>query len=121
MPDQNLTCSDCGEPFVFNEEEQAFFAEKGLRNTPKRCAECRKKRRSSNGVKVQCVGCDKDFVFSEEEQAYFREMGLTNPPKRCRNCRNERRKSGEKAAFDARIQTREFERVWDEEPKPERS
>lgn len=121
MPDKLLTCTDCGNEFIFGEEEQKFFAEKGLHNTPKRCPGCRKERRSTDGTKLTCVGCGSEFVFSEGEQAYFREMGLTNPPKRCRNCRKERRVSGEKAAFDARIQTREFERAWDEEPKPDRS
>ena len=122
MPDQPLTCSDCGDEFIFGEEEQNFFKEKGLRNTPKRCQKCRRARRSTTGAKVTCVGCEVEFVFSEAEQAYFKEMGLTNPPKRCRNCRTERRVSGEKALFDAKIQTREIERAWDEEePKTDRS
>lgn len=114
MSDHPLTCSDCGDEFIFSAEEKAFFEEKGLRNTPKRCQGCRRSRRSTDGEKVTCVGCGKEFVFSEAEQAYFKEMGLTNPPKRCRNCRKERRASGEKAAFDAKIQTREAERAWDE-------
>ncbi len=39
--DRNLTCRDCGEPFVFSSGEQAFFASKGLTNDPQRCASCR--------------------------------------------------------------------------------
>ena len=42
MADKTLVCSDCGNEFVFTEGEQAFYAEKGFTNEPKRCPECRK-------------------------------------------------------------------------------
>ena len=52
MADKTLVCSDCGKEFVFSEGEQAFYAEKGFTNEPKRCPDCRKarkeQRRNSN-------------------------------------------------------------------------
>ena len=46
--DEKLVCEDCGAEFVFTVGEQEFYAEKGLVNKPKRCPECRKKRRQAN-------------------------------------------------------------------------
>lgn len=43
--DQVLTCVECREQFVFTQSEQRFYAEKEL-NTPKRCLDCRKKRKA---------------------------------------------------------------------------
>ena len=45
MADKTLVCSDCGKEFVFSEGEQAFYAEKGFTNEPKRCPDCRKARK----------------------------------------------------------------------------
>ena len=39
--DETLVCRDCGKEFVFTASEQAFFAEKGFQNKPRRCPECR--------------------------------------------------------------------------------
>lgn len=39
--DRELTCIDCGSPFIFTIGEQRFFAEKGFTNEPKRCRPCR--------------------------------------------------------------------------------
>lgn len=44
--DKNITCVDCGKPFVFTAGEQAFFAEKGFGGGPKRCPNCRAARRA---------------------------------------------------------------------------
>ena len=54
MADKTLVCSDCGNEFVFTEGEQAFYAEKGFTNEPKRCPECRKAR-SVNAVVADLV------------------------------------------------------------------
>ncbi|MBQ7604333.1 MAG: zinc-ribbon domain-containing protein, partial [Clostridia bacterium] len=40
--DITIRCKDCGKEFTFTADEQAFFAEKGLQNMPKRCRECRR-------------------------------------------------------------------------------
>jgi CxxC-x17-CxxC domain-containing protein len=38
--DKTLTCSDCGEQFVFTERDQQFYADRGF-TEPRRCAQCR--------------------------------------------------------------------------------
>ena len=35
--DKTLQCVDCGTDFVWTAGEQAFFADKGFKNEPKRC------------------------------------------------------------------------------------
>ena len=47
MEDRTLICQDCGEEFVFTVGEQEFNQEKGFDNEPKRCRECRTKRKQS--------------------------------------------------------------------------
>ena len=47
--EQILKCADCGADFPFTEKEQAFFQEKGFAHPPKRCPECRQKRRTEGG------------------------------------------------------------------------
>jgi CxxC-x17-CxxC domain-containing protein len=44
--DKSLTCSDCGATFTFSAEDQEFYRSKGYANEPKRCPECRQKRKS---------------------------------------------------------------------------
>ena len=57
--DETLICEDCGAEFVFTAGEQEFYAEKGLTNKPKRCQECRKKRKQGNRKKLYNVTCAK--------------------------------------------------------------
>ena len=45
--DKALVCQDCGKEFTFTAGEQAFYKEKGLDNEPKRCKECRDKRKAA--------------------------------------------------------------------------
>ena len=47
--DRELTCVDCGQPFTFSAEDQAYHAQKGFTNEPKRCPSCRAARRSERG------------------------------------------------------------------------
>lgn len=42
--DRTLTCIDCHEEFVFTVGEQQFFSDKGLKNEPKRCKDCKTKK-----------------------------------------------------------------------------
>lgn len=49
--DKTLVCKDCGQEFVFTAGEQAFYKEKGLDNEPKRCKECRDKKKQNNSKK----------------------------------------------------------------------
>jgi CxxC-x17-CxxC domain-containing protein len=44
--DKTLTCVDCGAPFAFTANEQAFYADRGFTNEPKRCPTCRQSRKS---------------------------------------------------------------------------
>lgn len=44
--DKTLTCADCGSPFTFTSNEQQFYSERGFTNEPKRCKDCRDKRKS---------------------------------------------------------------------------
>src|SRR5262245_30923619 len=48
--DKNLNCADCGGPFIFTAGEQKFYQEKGFGHEPKRCKECRAKRKGDSGV-----------------------------------------------------------------------
>jgi CxxC-x17-CxxC domain-containing protein len=45
--DRTLTCVECGAPFTFSAEDQAYHAQKGYTNEPKRCPTCRQNRRDS--------------------------------------------------------------------------
>lgn len=45
--DKQLTCRDCGGPFLFTGGEQEFYASKGLMNEPTRCANCRSQRKTT--------------------------------------------------------------------------
>jgi CxxC-x17-CxxC domain-containing protein len=47
--DKTLTCADCGASFIFSADDQAFHAEKGFTNEPKRCPDCRASRRAERG------------------------------------------------------------------------
>jgi CxxC-x17-CxxC domain-containing protein len=48
MADQVITCTDCGQEFVFTESEQAFYADRGF-TTPRRCAACRAAKKAARG------------------------------------------------------------------------
>ncbi len=47
--DRTLTCADCGAPFTFSADDQAYHAQKGFTNEPRRCPDCRANRRSQRG------------------------------------------------------------------------
>lgn len=47
--DQQLTCADCGQDFVWTAGEQEFFHEKGFANPPKRCKDCRRAKKEQRG------------------------------------------------------------------------
>lgn len=49
IQDKTLTCSDCGGTFVFTKDEQEFYQQKGFRNEPKRCPQCRKAKKFARG------------------------------------------------------------------------
>lgn len=45
--DETLICVECGNEFVFSAGEQAFYAEKGYTNKPKRCKACRDAKKNA--------------------------------------------------------------------------
>ncbi len=46
LADKELTCVECGGPFIFTVGEQEFFSSRGYTNDPKRCSPCRGARKS---------------------------------------------------------------------------
>ncbi len=88
MADKTLACKDCGADFVFTENEQAFYQEKGFENEPGRCPDCRaaKKAQSRGGSRggaqremfpAVCAECGKSttvpFQPNGEKPVYCRE------------------------------------------------
>ena len=81
--DKNVTCQECGQTFVFSADDQAYHAEKGYTNEPKRCPSCREARRGDRGGYGQgpremhpavCAQCGKDtevpFKPSQDRPVY---------------------------------------------------
>jgi len=70
--DKVLKCAECSQEFVFTAGEQMFFADKGFKNEPKRCKDCKAKRSQSPGpgpgansfqraeTKTTCSQCGKE-------------------------------------------------------------
>lgn len=48
MADKTIVCKDCSNEFIFTEGEQAFYAEKGFENEPKRCPDCRRAKKNQS-------------------------------------------------------------------------
>ena len=99
--DKTLTCTDCGQPFTFTADDQAYHATKGFTNEPKRCTSCRQTRRNERGGggfggggggfgggpremhPVVCAECGKDTTVP------FRPTG--DRPVYCSDCFSKRR------------------------------
>ena len=93
--DKTLTCLDCGQAFTFSADEQAFHAEKGFTNEPKRCTSCRQARRGQHDGgfgqgqremhSVVCAECGKDTTVP------FKPRG--DRPVYCSDCFSKQRTS----------------------------
>jgi CxxC-x17-CxxC domain-containing protein len=99
--DKNLTCADCGQEFVFSKNEQAFYAERGFTNEPKRCKNCRDKRkmaREGNGGSRErtmvSVTCDSCGVTTEVPFT-----PVSGKPVYCRDCYNQRRSQSRSSSW----------------------
>lgn len=62
--DKTLICQECGKEFIWTAAEQEFYAEKGFTNEPKRCKECREKRKNNGKPPREmydavCANCGK--------------------------------------------------------------
>lgn len=71
MQDQNMTCRDCGKPFVWTAGEQEFYQQKGFANPPSRCPDCRKMKKQQmyqnrKMTTVKCSQCGKDATVPFE-------------------------------------------------------
>lgn len=100
--DIQLTCSDCGQDFVFSASDQAFFQERGY-STPKRCRACRTAKKNdqmsggggggggyrpqsqSQGTPVICSGCGQPTTVPFEPRG--------DRPVFCRDCYQARKGS----------------------------
>ncbi len=100
MPDKDIDCAGCQDIFLFTEEDQDYYRQRGM-SDPVYCATCRQTRRGSHGSELQspsaldialtCRDCGVSFIFSEREQEFYKQQGFENQPTRCRECR-ERKK-----------------------------
>jgi CxxC-x17-CxxC domain-containing protein len=94
--DRDLTCSDCGETFVFTARDQEFFSSKGFQD-PKRCPQCRRARKAQRDggygggrerqeFEVTCADCGKQTTVPFEPRG--------DRPVYCRDCFDARRPRG---------------------------
>lgn len=85
--DRPLKCVDCGGDYVWTAGAQQFYADKGLTNPPKRCADCKvakKERYAAQATgerqrvdtQVVCAQCGQEttvpFVPSGKSPVYCR-------------------------------------------------
>lgn len=83
------TCKDCGQEFEISVKEQMFAQENKGFVLPKRCRDCRDKRKTS--VKqIVCMDCGEVFEFTASEQEFYTKNGFQEP-KRCKKCRQARK------------------------------
>ena len=86
-------CVDCGKPFVFTDEERAFYLKKGIYTEPKRCLDCRSRRRQERKGKVM-------YPFKCAQCGYVGHVPfLPNPnkPLLCLDCLRANRKKADKS------------------------
>jgi len=93
--DKVLKCAECGTEFVFAAGEQMFFADKGFKNEPKRCKNCKPTRGQGPDqvravqraeTKTVCSQCGKETTVP------FRVT--QGRPVYCRECFQQRRSMG---------------------------
>lgn len=96
MPDKTIVCKDCNSTFVFTENEQAFYKEKGFENEPQRCPECRAAKKAARGNSRGGFGRPErqmyDAICSEcgcKTKVPFEPSG--DKPVYCRDCYQPRR------------------------------
>lgn len=87
MPSKYETCVECGESFEITPTEQEFYMSREL-DLPKRCADCREKRKQEDNF--VCRECGETFTMKQTEKDYYTRHGL-DLPKRCAGCREKRR------------------------------
>ena len=70
--DRQITCVDCGQPFVFTAGEQEFYQRKGFREEPKRCKVCREARKAKRTGQMPEPGRTDDYGddFGNRQPSY---------------------------------------------------
>ena len=71
MQDEELTCIQCGRPFVFTASQRERFRTLGF-NDPKRCPECRKKR---NRINSMIKPDQKEWLNKRKDRSSRRRIG----------------------------------------------
>ncbi len=95
--DKSLECSDCGITFTHSAEDQEFFQNKGFTNEPKRCPECRQKRKAERDGGGYGPGAPRQMhplVCAEcgtQTEVPFEPRG--DKPVYCRDCFSKQRSS----------------------------
>lgn len=62
--DKWIDCVNCGKAFVFSGRDQAYYREKGFKNDPKRCRECRALLKRQKQVTTDTDGVEREFFKS---------------------------------------------------------
>ena len=98
--DKTITCVDCGVEFVHSAEDQARYVERGFVHEPKRCRECRDKRKAQGGSRSR-GGLGGSRSARESHEVVCAECGATTTvpfkpsedrPVYCRDCFRARRR-----------------------------
>ena len=87
------TCKDCGAEFTILVKEQLFAQEGKGFVLPKRCPDCRNKRKEQS-KHIVCMECGEVFEFTVNEQEFYAKNGFKDP-KRCKNCRAKVKDNGQ--------------------------
>jgi CxxC-x17-CxxC domain-containing protein len=88
LTDRELTCSDCGKTFVFSADEQEFFRQKGFKNDPKRCKQCKALISGKQGRIETAVKCSE---WGRDTTVPFKPTG--KKPVLCNPCSQKARKA----------------------------
>ncbi|MBI2448617.1 zinc-ribbon domain containing protein [Candidatus Microgenomates bacterium] len=70
--DQTLECQECGNEFVWDKSEQAYFAKKGFKEAPRRCRACRAKKKQEQKAEeakekeITCKICGKKSIITQD-------------------------------------------------------
>lgn len=70
--DKTLKCKECGKEFIWTSGEQRFFFDKGFKNKPARCKDCRAVNRQkvdAEYFKITCSSCSQvgDALFKPKD------------------------------------------------------
>jgi len=81
--DKVINCLECNQEFTWTAGEQRFYAEKGLKNTPKSCPSCRSSREREDSIEVTCEKCGSKGHIKVKEQEVEK---MKDKPVICQKC-----------------------------------